>query len=105
MVMVTDSPAVKTARRPQGMLSVTVRIPVETLLPGSDIREVPVVVHYITPDTTEVLIDGKVIGYIRYDGHHFVALTGHRIQDAQQCGRTTDLWDHAVARLYAVQCQ
>jgi len=103
--MITSSPVIKTAQPPQEMLAVTVRIPVDTLVPGSNILEVPVVVHYIDPDTTEVLINGEVIGYIHYDGHNFVASTGHRLEDAQQCGRTTDLWDHAVARLYGARNQ
>ena len=105
MVMITSAPATRTAQPTQDMLALTVRVPVHTLLPGSDILEVPVVVHYLTPDTTEVLINGEIIGYIHYDGHNFMALTGPRIEDAQQCGRTTDLWDHAVARLYGAHQQ
>lgn len=100
MVTITDSPAVGAAQATGDMLALTVRVPVHTMAPAGDVLEVPVVVHHVDPDTTEVLIDGEVVGYIRSDGRHFVALSGPRLEDATQCGRLTDLWDHAIARLY-----
>jgi hypothetical protein len=82
-----------------GFTALTVRIPVHTRLFDRDVLELPVVVHRVDADTTEVLIDGAFVGYIRRDGTHFLALAGHPLANAQPCGRS-DLWDHAIARLY-----
>lgn len=76
----------------------TVRVPVHTLS-TPDVRDVPVVAHQLDAVTTEVLIDGAVAGFIRCDGHHFVAMRGPALIDAVPCG-TSELWDRALGLLY-----
>ena len=83
------------------MLAATVRVPVHSMR-GGDVVELPVVVHHLDAATSEVLIDGLVVGFIRYDGHHFIALVGPSLDAALECG-AADLWDHALGRLYEAQ--
>ncbi|MFC4242510.1 hypothetical protein ACFOYW_03915 [Gryllotalpicola reticulitermitis] len=86
------------ARRPGELVALTVRIPIHTLA-AADILEVPVLVHELDANTTEVLIDGSTVGYIHFDGHHFVALSGPTLEAGVPCG-AGDLWDQALGRLY-----
>ena len=46
----------------------------------------------------EISFDGRVIGFIHRAGHIFVALTGARLDHAEECGQSV-VWDKAVALL------
>lgn len=48
--------------------------------------------------TEEIHLDGRVIGFIHHAGPIFVALTGARLDRAEECGQSL-LWDRAAARL------
>jgi hypothetical protein len=101
---VTHAMRVGTVAGGPRVTAVTVRVPIHPMLPAADVLDVPVVVHHIDSDTTEVLIDGGVVGFIRYDGHHFAALVGASLETALPCGES-DLWDQALARLYLASAQ
>ena len=46
----------------------------------------------------EIRLDGRVIGFIHRAGHIFVALTGTRLDHAEECGQSV-VWDKAFALL------
>ena len=65
---------------------------------GGDVREVAVIARELTPDMHQVLVDGHHAGFVRRDGHVFIALSGPTPAHAAECGRGL-LWDEAAARL------
>ena len=57
----------------------------------------PMVIHR-GDAVDEIRLDGCVIGFIHRAGHIFVALTGARLDHAEECGQSV-VWDKAFALL------
>lgn len=76
----------------------TRRIPVRMVNREEEIDLVDLDVVEISRDCDKIQYDHMVIGYIQHVGHVFVALTGPRLDRAEEC-RQSMLWDHAAAEL------
>ena len=62
-------------------------------------HEVEIVAREVSIDTCAVYVDTAMVGWIRRDGHYYLALTGEP-GDVHECGHAL-LWDEAAAMLLA----
>lgn len=86
-----------------GSFVVTIRVPAEGSPALADVldaalREVELVVREVDLDTCSVYLDGRKQGWIRRDGHYYVAFAGEIPDRAEECGHAL-LWDEAAVML------
>jgi len=62
------------------------------------IRVIPLTVIDLGNVVQEIRLNGQVIGFIHRADHIFVALSGARVDRAEECGQSL-LWDKAAAAL------
>ena len=62
------------------------------------IRVIPLTVIDLGNVVQEIRLNGQVIGFIHRVDHIFVALSGARVDRAEECGQSL-LWDKAAATL------
>lgn len=60
-------------------------------------HEVQIVAREVSIDTCAVYVDDAMLGWIRRDGHYYLALTGDAAHQ-HECGHAL-LWDEAAAML------